>query len=301
MYIIPAILAVIANAYILVCITKQRNQSSAFIALVLIFLIHHACEIFSFIEFFKNRQMDLILRVYYAATISALFGIIIYSKKISCLRLNFFDFSCISTAIAIALLVLFTDQIIIGNTSLGYVMTAVKGPKYFIFQFFAIGLLFTSVSFLIYGFITTNNNTTQIQCSYILLALSPLVIISSIIIILMEAGYKINAVGLLPIASALFLLITMRSESEHRLTDIRRFMPFSSERKTSREIMEIYSSYTKDEISYRDCMTKIERLLVMNKYNKSGNNASATAKLMGMPRSSLYSIFNRLKIDVKDQ
>ena len=300
-YILPAILAFIVNAYILINISQHKKVTTAFIALVLIFLMHHTAEVLSFIEFFKDRHLNTILKIYYASTIGALFTILIYSKKISNIKIKHLDLALIAAAVILSSLTLFTDQIIAGNTSLGYVMTAVKGPLYFLFQIFSITLLIGSLLILASGYTNAKSNIAQIQCSYTLLALLPLVIVSITTIALMALGYKINAIITLPIASTAFLFITMRNESKHKLTDIRRFMPFSAERKASQEIMSLYSSYAQDEISYRDCMAKIERLMVMHKYNKSGNNASATAKSMGMPRSSLYSIFNRLKIDVKDQ
>ena len=141
----------------------------------------------------------------------------------------------------------------------------------------------------------------QIRCSYVLLAFSPLIVSCLFVIGLMAMGIPINATIIMPITTTIFLFVIIKSESKHKLTDLRRYLPRSSERQTSKEIMELYSLYSQDEISYRECMNQIERLLVIHKYAKNGNNASATAKSMEMPRSSLYSIFNRLKIDIKDQ
>ena len=117
----------------------------------------------------------------------------------------------------------------------------------------------------------------------------------------MALNLNINATVFVPIMISVFLYITVKSEAQHKLTDLRRFMPFSPERKTSQDIMELFSSYARDETTYRESVNEIEKLLVMHKYNKNEKNASATAETMGMPRSSLYSIFNRLGIKTKEQ
>ena len=84
------------------------------------------------------------------------------------------------------------------------------------------------------------------------------------------------------------------------MTDVRRFIPFSDERQTSNHIMDIFSSYAQDKVNYRDAVSSIEKLLVEHKYDKNDRNATYAAEKMGMPRSSLYSLFNRLEIKKDD-
>ena len=65
--------------------------------------------------------------------------------------------------------------------------------------------------------------------------------------------------------------------------------------------MDIFSRYAQDEVNYRDGMAEIEKLLVLHKHSKSEGNVSQTAASMDIPRSSLYSIFRRLEIEVKEK
>ncbi len=300
-YIIPAILAFIVNCFVLIKIKQNKKQSKAFIGLVLIFLVHHTAEILSFIEFFKNGQIIYVLKIYYIATLWFLVVTLIYANEISQVNSQLYKIIAISLTIPVSIFIMFSSSIITGANSLGYVMTAVKGPYYFLFQSLVIGFLVSVFILLFNGYKNAKNSLIEIQCIYMLLAFIPILIAGIGIVLVMALGFKVNAIAIIPIATSLFLVIVMKSEHEHKLTDIRRFMPFSSERQTSHEIMEIYSNYSQDEISYRECITKIEKLLVLHKYTEKNKNASATAESMGMPRSSLYSIFNRLKIDVKEQ
>ena len=120
------------------------------------------------------------------------------------------------------------------------------------------------------------------------------------LVVLMGFGIKVSGAAILPVTTTLFLLITLKGEPKHGLTDIRRHIPLSLERRKSGQIMDIFSSYAKDELSYRDSLTEIEKLLVTYKHDKNNGNVSTTASTMNIPRSSLYSIFRRLDIVHKD-
>jgi len=241
------------------------------------------------------------MKVYYSLTVLTLLSIMIYSLEVSQTKRNIASNLIIVASALLTVSILFSNKIIAGNYSISYSSTAIKGPFYALFQAYGVIGLLTIVTILLNGYKTATTHLTQIRCAYILLAFSPLILSCFLVLAMMSVGIMINATIILPITISVFLFIIIKGESIHKLTDLRRFMPFSPERKTSQEIMELYSSYAQDEISYRDCMAEIEKQLVLHKYSKSDNNASATAKSMGMPRSSLYSIFNRLKIDIKDQ
>lgn len=300
--IIPAILAFLTTAYFLYHARQKSGQSKVFYTMVLIFLAHHLCEILAFVEFIKDGpQVIYQLKTYYIASLWLLLFILFYSQEVSKIKFPIINKSLIGIVTVTSLLILYGDTIVSGTTSLGYVVTAQKGPLYPLFQVSALTILFGTIVNLIYGYKKANDHLTEIQCIYMLIAFAPIVLISISIISLMAIGFKVNALAVVPIATTLFLIITMKSENVHKLTDIRRFMPFSAERKTSQEIMELYSKYARDEIAYRECINEIEKILVLQKYVKNGNNASATAETMGMPRSSLYSIFNRLSIDLKNK
>jgi len=201
---------------------------------------------------------------------------------------------------AFAILSVCTDVIVVGSRSIEYSITAVKGSAYVIFQAFSVGLISLAVTMLIRGYRKANSHQRQIRCASTILAILPTVLACLILLLIMSLGYQLNATAIIPITMMAFILITLASEGSHKLTDIRRYIPGSVERRSSREVMDICTSYSRDEISYRDAVSQIERVLVVHKYQKNGKNASVTAELMGMPRSSLYSIFNRLKIESKN-
>jgi len=239
-------------------------------------------------------------------SVASLGMMILYAKDVSRIHLNNSLISKSITVIVIAAtmvlggLFMFTDFLISGAHTIGYSMTADRSEGYWLFLLFSLVSFFTIYGYLITGYIRAKSHLTEIQCGYTLWALMPIMLTSVTLMILMKMGLQVNAALVMPFATAAFLVITLKSEKVHGMFDIRGHIPLSLERRTSAEIMDIFSSYSQDQINYRDAMSEIEKLLVTHKHQKHGGNVSTTAASMELPRSSLYSIFKRLEIDIKD-
>jgi hypothetical protein len=268
--------------------------------MVLLFAFHNICEVLIFWEFLSGIKADYLLRMYYAISIASLLSISWYVASLVSIRDSLQIRVTSATCLVFIVLLMTTDLIITGSTPISYIVTASRGQFYWAFQLLCLGLLFTIVTQLYVTYSKADSHITEIRSVYTALALMPTFMLIIIIIIMMNFGVHVNGAALFPIATTLFLVVTLASEYQHKLTDVRRFLPFSDERRTSNEILEIFSNYARDESNYRDSVSKIERLLVLHKLNKADGNASLTAEQMGMPRSSLYSIFNRLKIKVRE-
>lgn len=307
-YMLPALLALLIKLVIVFYAFGGQKHSKVFAVMVSIFAIHNICEVLVLLEGGGIITSSYILLSYYVTSIWALLAMLVYVSEVSRIQIPWFKGIALCATGLLTAMILFSQGIIGGERSLGYTVTAVRGPFYWVFQAFSLTAFVSAVLLLIKGTKyseqkgsrVAEDHMVEIQSSYTLLALSPIVIVGLAIMILMNIGVQINAVMVFPVATTLFLLVTLKSEAEHKLTDLRRFLPWSKERRTSREIMEIFSSYSRDDANYRDAVGEIEKLLVLHKYQKSGGNASKTAQQMGMPRSSLYSIFNRLSIKVND-
>ncbi|RBP51456.1 hypothetical protein [Arenicella xantha] len=299
-YILPAILALVIKLLILGVSVKGKHQSTVFITMVLILALHNLCEVLGFLEFFESGPKEYLLRLYYATTVWVAAFMLIYSSEVSRLKHGHFRAVLMSIAGVVSLLMLYTNWIVAGAESLGYTMTVVQGEQYWIFRIFVLATLLAIIPVIVVGYRRATEHIVEIQSIYTMFALAPLMLVGISVIVLMSLGVRVNASAFIPIASTLFLLITLKSEYRHNLTDVRRFIPFSAERRAANQIMDICSRYSRDKMSYRDGINEIEKILVLQKYQKEGGNASATAESMGMPRSSLYSIFNRLNIDTKD-
>jgi hypothetical protein len=192
-----------------------------------------------------------------------------------------------------SLLVLFSDLIVAGFEPIGYAVTAIRGPYYWLFSATTIIALIFVAATLIYGYRKSESHHTQIQCLYSLFALAPIVVLGFLIIPLMYLGFQVNAAGFLPVCTSLFLLITLQSESRHRFTDIRRYLPYSQERKTAQEVQQLISKFSMDEISYKEMSAAFEKIALQHKLDEAGHSVSQAARLLKMKRSTLYSMLDR--------
>ena len=220
-------------------------------------------------------------------------------------RLDRFYATVLSLFIAsvLALLVLFTDSIVAGNYSIGYAITATTGSHYWLFGLYLFIAFSINVAALLYRYTSAATELESVRCLYSLLALAPVMLVIAIALGLKLLGFQINAAGLGPIATALFLIIVLKGESKHKLTDIRRFLPFSPERKVSSNLMESVDRYIHSDNkanAYKTLQAEIEREIIFYTIDKCDNNISKTTEMMGLKnRSTLYSMMNRLGIDVK--
>jgi len=215
-YIIPAIVALLATSYILLHAYQTTGQSKTFFTLVLTFLAHHICEILGFLEFIKNSPHVVYqLKVYYIVSIWCLTYILVYSVEVSKLTIKYLTTLLTVFSAIISIIILYSDSIIAGAHSLGYIMTAQRGEFYFTFQISAILLLLSTIYILIYAYRKTTSHIVKTQSMNVIFAFTPIFISTLVVITLMELGVKINAIAIGPIVTTLFLIIIFRNEGQH--------------------------------------------------------------------------------------
>lgn len=296
-FVVPAFVALIIKLGVVFVSRRTFMSNRYFGFMVLVFACHNLCEVLVFWEYFHGDKAEFILRAYYVISLTSLLSITFYISSITDFLKPSNKFFLIALVAVVSSFIVFSDFIVAGSRSLGYVFTAERGEYYDIFQGMSLALMCLLPMVLYREYARSKCHDSQIKCAFMGLALVPHFLSVVLVILVMNLGLEINGAAIFPFATTLFLVIILASENQHNLTDIRRFIPFSDERRTSNEIMEIFSKYARDQESYRESISEIEKLLVTHKYDKTGRNASSTAELMGMPRSSLYSLFNRLKID----
>lgn len=303
LYILPAAIALLIKLFVLGASHQNRKTSTVFFTMVLLFACHNIAEVLGFFNYLNGVGHDQVIRWYYLMTVASLTAIVAYARHVSDMEKTskLLMSGIMGISVILCAFLMFSDLVVAGSKPIGYTLTAVEGNYYWLFKLFSLISYIVVAWFLVTGYRRSESHKTQIQCGYTLLAFSPLFVMSMVIIALMSNGVEVNASALLPLATAGFLLITLMSERKHGLTDVRQYVPFSLERITSRKILNIFSSYAKDEMNYRDSMAELEKLMVIHKHEKHDGNVSSTAVSMDIPRSSLYSIFRRLEIDHNEE
>jgi len=303
---IPALISLLLKLFVLAHVIKGGRISNLFLSLIVVFAAHNAIETLGYLLYYKSNSdiAFIIFRFYYITTIYLLLCILLHGLSISKLENQFTTLSLIGAATTLSALVLFTNTVVAGEYTIGYSMTAVKGDYYWLFSAFLISSLVSTIAALTYGYRTFSTQLEKTRCKYSLLALMPIFIISSVAITLKIVDAKVNAAGLIPIATTLFLIIILQTESKHKLSNIRRLLPLSLERQTANNFLLLLDNYVKNsgkDNAYKELQHGIEREVVSYSLKKCNNNITHTANMMGIRnRSTLYTMINRLDIDIKN-
>ena len=301
-FVVPALLSLTIKILTVAYARHTWSSSRPFFILLIFLAAHNVAELFLFVGYFNHTSPQVALDMYYVCTVLVLTMALDYAADASSLnRPTWLRPGMTVVAVGFIGLILFTESLIGGYEVIGYGITRVPGPQYWLFQAFALGWIALSVSVLVLGYRQSENHHVQLRCLYTLFAMLPPLLTAVVVVILMAFEVTINAMIALPIATTLFVLITLKSESKHRLTDIRRHLPFSLERRAALEITEVLSQYAQEGMSHTEAMDNIERELLTYKHQKSGMNTSKTARSMDIPRPTLYSKFRRHGIKPTDE
>lgn len=299
-YFVPALIALLFKLFIMKEAIGENRSSNAVISLILVFACHNAIELIGYLRFLEDQTVSTLFRTYYVATILGLLALAGHSLTMANLDSRALLVGISTVALVLSILVLSSDSVIAGSQSIGYSMTAIKGEYYSVFMLYTLVMLLVIPSSLLYGFLNANTQTELARCLCSLLALVPLIVTSIIVWIFKTLEVEINSAGIVPIATTLYLYFLIKSESTHHITDFRRYLPFSLERRSAKKFVEIADSYarsTNKANAYNDFRDALERQAIFYTLEKCHGNISQAAVMMGLPnRSTLYSMMNRLNI-----
>ncbi len=306
-YVLPSLIGLIFKLFILVYAAKDKKISATILFLIMVFACHNLIEFVGYIQFLDEKTVSFLFRTYYVATIILLALLPIHSLYTTRALTSNRVFSTGIAVVTFALIIqiLFTNLIIAGNFSIGYSLTAVEGPYFMQFALFLIFALASSVWILARGYKQAEHELDTMRSLYSMAAMAPLLVVLSAGIAFKIAGINVNFAGLLPLATTFFVFLILKTESKHQLTDIRRFIPFSKERRASMEILRLMDNYAQNSSqvdSYQELRNGIERQAIQYTLEKCDHNITQAAKMMGLQnRSTLYSMIKRLDIEIQDR
>ena len=302
-YFAPALISLLFKLFVLAYVVKGARVSVVFLSLIVVFAAHNSIEFIIYLYIQTTVPADILLRLYYVATIYVVLYMFLHALSVSKTGTQLVTSALIAVSTILSILLLFTDVLIAGLYSIGYTITAVKGPLYWLFATYMLTFLSSSFMVTFYGYKRAETKIDSVRCLHSILALAPLALVGILILSFNIANIEINATGLIPIATTLFLIIVLKTESKHKLSDLRRVLPLSAERKTTDKLMGLLDSYIQNSNQsnvYKELQDGIEKEIIEYSLKKCGGNVTSTAKMMGLKnRSTLYSMMNRLEMDLK--
>ncbi|MGK0439595.1 MAG: hypothetical protein ACJATK_002555 [Paracoccaceae bacterium] len=292
---LPALIALLTKIWIFVFAKKTNHTSQIFLWLLVFFAANNLSEFLVISQLLNNAVSESLLKSYYVALLFSLAYMCIFTMSVAYKDSHTkFNLLTIGIAALMALITFQTNWIVAGAISVDYTVTAVRGAYYFVFQL----TVLTGFAWILYTLVRRYLNTldidVQLKCFYAGLTLSPIIIMSIIVMAMMQMGYQYTGAILLPFASTFLLLLVVLTEKNNDLIGIQSRLPFSEQRKAEKKILSIYRSHVDGDLSFCETKSAIERILVQSALDRSYNNVTLTANNLDIKRSTLYSIFNRL-------
>ena len=291
----PALIALLTKIWVYLLARNAKHTSQTFLWLLVFFALHNLAELAVISKFFSIDISESLLRLYYVAALFSLAYMCIFAMSVGnkekYTRLNYV---LIGLAAAESLLVFSTDLIVAGAVSAGYTVTAIKGTYYFIFQFTALVGFVWILYPLIKRYFTTTDSQVQLSCFYAVLSFSPIIVMSLIVLAMMQMGYPYTGAIVLPFVSTFFLLLLILTEKNNDLIRIRYKLPFSNRNATEKQLLGIFRAHLNDQLSLVETKHELEKILIQSALDSSHGNVTWAADKLGIKRSTLYSILNRL-------
>jgi len=300
-YMWPAVIALIIKVRLLMSAINQGWGGKTWIGFVAVFALHNISELLLLSAAHWELSSEFLLRYYHCCTIAALVYCLAYVSNTSQYR---WQRIALHTAawigMVIGIVLIFTDSMINGFTKISYSVIATKGLYYPIFQIFMLVGSVLIFGTLLHNYRKTGDPKEEVQIGYTLLALTPLVLVTVGVVGLMMAGYKVNSLMIIPVASTLFLIITVKGRNSYLVNnDPRRLIPLTLESDFDRQLNLAKSQYSLENLGHKEAMFLIERALINYKREKNHRKHKQTAESMKVNRSTLYDRLHRLHIQRK--
>lgn len=135
-------------------------------------------------------------------------------------------------AIILELLLFLTPWLIAGYQFEAPVIVRVPGHLYFLVEFFGIAGFLSIAGILMYGSRYQDTAQGRLRNVFLLIALVPMIVVVTTVLVLLHLGIKgVNAAYLSPFFITYFLAVTAYATHQHRLFDVRFYVPWSKVRK----------------------------------------------------------------------
>lgn len=298
---VPALIGLVLKLILLAYAVIGRNASASLIALIVTLALHNLIELVGYVLLPEHQSLTMLFRSYYVVGIVGLLLISHLAVTTSKISLSWPTPLFASWALLLISMVVFSDQIVDGYYAIEYAISATQGDYYLAFALFPPLVLLTVMVLLYLGLRRAGSQLDASRCLYWLVALTPIILGALLILSFKLFDLHSNVAGLISLATTFFTYLIIRSTTEQRLTDIRRFLPFTIERRTAAKLLEITDAYTQktnEENAYSEFRDSIERQAILYTIKKCDGNITETTRMMGLQnRSTLYSMFKRLNID----
>ena len=194
-----------------------------------------------------------------------------------------------------ALPLLIPGAALAGAESIGYSVTRIPGPYYFVVQLGILGPIAATI--IVAGFYANHkDDATKRKSQILLISCSPIFLTVFIIMGLMQFGYKINASVILSLMINLTLLILIYTERKERQFKFMAFIPNSRENAFVSNLTKLVSDPS---IGLDKGRMLIEQEMIREALILTDGNKVKAAEMLGVSRQTLTRRLNEAEKEKK--
>lgn len=283
--------SLIALAVKIILIFVARNILSKIdfwiVLLVMFALCQNIAELLLFL--FVNEPDDyfalVFLKIYYGCSLVMLVSFFKMCNQLAGTWSLSVAFCTVTLFIVATFTLVIPDLALSGVKNIGYTVTRVAGPYYWVQQFVILTGITVSALLLVNTAFHADNWSDRRKARAILIGSAPVLLGAVIVIGLMQLGISINATLVATVTVNIALIIIIYSEYETILFKFLSFVPMTPEfhfaKLTVRAASKLNSS------GLQGAAEEFEDALINETLKKYQGNKSASAKALGVSRTTL--------------
>jgi len=286
---VPALLAFLLKLYVLYTTRSERWARHKWISLVLVMAAFNLTELILYSGHLNNISQTYMIKAYYVCGLVAMAYCLLYVSNESPVQ------SLISKVVlafsgVIGLVIMTTDHVVGAYVIDSMPIVAEKGEWFSTVSLYFLVAWPVTFGILWYNYRFSNSPDLKVAYAYTIIAMSPVMIVTLLVVTLKAFGVSANGSMFLPLATTAFLMITAMGKDTSQIErDPRNIVsPNSAQARASREMTRIATQYSLNNISYKDAMDLLATEFVEMTLEENGGNISKAATTMGVARSLIY-------------
>lgn len=298
-FMLPAGIALFLKWWILFNSYTQEWVNKSWLSFVAVLAMLNFSELLIYAGYFSGQSLNLLLKSYYVCCVTGLvYGYFYVKDSTNYSVQKYLSFAISATGIVLIPIILFSDTVVGGYAENTVPVAAIKGKLFWTFEIFTLLSVVASVSTLFYNYAKSKDPIQQIAYAYTIAGLLLLAVSVLTIIVLMILGINANGTGIIPIATTLFLLITVKGKNTHLIAkDPRKLNPLSAESAMAKQIEWAQTQMALNKVGLKEAVTNIEAALIHYKLDKNDGNISETARQFGVARSTINKKLERAPLN----
>ena len=169
--------------------------------------------------------------------------------------------------------------------SIGYSVTRVAGPYYWVWQLSIIASLLCSLVILSYCWRHNSNSLSRRRAFVLLIGCAPMTLIIIAVIVFMQLGFDFNAAVLVSFFITFLLMVLVYTETNERLFRFLSIIPATREHRSARAINPLI--FGQGPTQLKEASAVFERELIKNAVERCGGNKTHAADMLGISRNTL--------------